>query len=89
MPQTRLPVRIRAFSKAQSTVAVDKITRPAESCVFPYSDYWQRAVAAMLLSGRVKPKNDGSPNRTDVHRICKEANIARRCQELGFRVKSL
>ena len=29
----------------------------------------------MLLSGRVKPKQDGSPNRTDVNRICKEANF--------------
>ena len=75
MPKTRLPASIRAFSEAQRTIAVERITKSAESSVFPYSDYWKRAVAAMLLSGRVKPKNDGSPNRTDVNRICKEANF--------------
>lgn len=70
-----LPASIGAFVEVQHTVAVERITDSVASRSFPYGHYWQRAVAAMLLSGRVKPKQDGSPNRTDVNRICKEANF--------------
>ena len=41
----------------------------------PYGSYWYRAVACLLLSGRVQAKYDGTPNMTDVNRVGKEANF--------------
>ena len=41
----------------------------------PYGRYWYRAVACLLLSGRVQAKHDGTPNMTDVNRLGKEANF--------------
>ena len=41
----------------------------------PYGSYWYRAVACILLSGRVQAKHDGAPNMTDVNRVGKEANF--------------
>jgi hypothetical protein len=41
----------------------------------PYGSYWYRAVACILLSGRIQPKADGAPNMTDVNRLGKEANF--------------
>jgi len=84
VPKTKLPASIRAFVAAQSTVAMEEISDSANSrdiLYSPYGHYWQRAFAAMLLTGRVKPKNDGLPNRTDINRICKEANCNQRLFE--------
>ena len=75
MPKMELPASIRAFVDTQTTVDVERIRDAAGPVVFPYSEYWRRAIAGMLLSGRVKPKNDAAPNRTDLNRICKEANF--------------
>jgi hypothetical protein len=41
----------------------------------PYGSYWYRAVACILLSGRVQAKHDGTPNMTDLNRVGKEANF--------------
>ena len=41
----------------------------------PYGNCWHRAVACILLSGRVQAKHDGTPNMTDVNRVGKEANF--------------
>jgi hypothetical protein len=41
----------------------------------PYGSYWYRAVACILLSGRVQAKQDGTPNMTDVKRVGMEANF--------------
>jgi hypothetical protein len=41
----------------------------------PYGSYQYRAVACILLSGRVHAKHDGAPNMTDVNRVGKEANF--------------
>src|SRR6266508_4189895 len=66
-----LPPSIRDFVERQEALPLeDSATRS-----YPYSEYWLRAVAAMLLSGRVAAKDDGFPNMTDVKRICKEANF--------------
>src|SRR6266508_783619 len=66
-----LPPSIRDFVERQEALPLeDSATRS-----YPYSEYWLRAVAAMLLSGRVAAKDDGFPNMTDVNRICKEANF--------------
>lgn len=60
-----------------------RVTRPATSFwegphepeLSRYGRYWYRAVGCMLLSGRVRARADGTPNRTDVNRFCKEANF--------------
>ncbi len=71
-----LPTSVRRFLEQQETTPLQKIRgeRSAERDA-PFSQFWHRMVAAMLLSGRVKPKHDQYPNRTDVNRICKEANF--------------
>ena len=67
-----LPAAIQAFVDAQPTLPLDDADQASDSRPYPYSEYWRRAIAGMLLSGRVKPKNDGAPNMTDVNRIGKE-----------------
>ena len=71
-----LPDSIQKFVKQQKTVPVRQLWKgdnaPATS---PYGSYWYRAVAAMLLAGRVAAKRGGFPNFTDVNRLCKEANF--------------
>ena len=70
-----LPSVIEQFVNAQKTIAITELWEAnAESEVSPYGSHWYRAVAAMLRSGRVAAKVDGSPNRSDINRICKEAN---------------
>src|SRR5437867_8162198 len=71
-----LPSTIEQFVKAQKTIAIAELWEPkGESEVSPYGSHWYRAVAAMLRSGRVAAKDSGFPNRTDINRICKEANF--------------
>ena len=66
-----MPNSIRQWVANQATIAL-----PSDEAVCPYSEYWWKAVACILLSGRVKPKWDkGLPNRTELNRICKEAWI--------------
>ena len=69
------PASIQTFVAQQQTTSVDHLTQSVDSRPFPYTEYWRRAVAGMLLSGRVKSKHDGLPNMTDVNRIGKEANF--------------
>jgi hypothetical protein len=72
----RLPAAVEQFVKAQQTIAITELWEAnAESAASPYGSHWYRAVAAMLRSGRVAAKDSGFPNRTDVNRICKEANF--------------
>ena len=74
--KTRLPESLRRFVERQTTVPVaDLWKRDPEDRRSPYGSYWYRAVACMLLSGRVQPKADGDPNMTDVNRVGKEANF--------------
>lgn len=70
-----LPASIQAFVDIQPTLPLDDADQASDSRPYPYSEYWRRATAAILLSGRVKPKIDGAPNMTDVNRIGKEANF--------------
>jgi hypothetical protein len=72
----RLPAAVEQFVKAQQTIAITELRKTnAGSAASPYGSYWYRAVAAMLRSGRVAAKDSGFPNRTDINRICKEANF--------------
>jgi hypothetical protein len=72
----RLPAAVEQFVKAQQTIAISELWEAnAESAASPYGSHWYRAVAAMLRSGRVAAKDSGFPNRTDINRICKEANF--------------
>ena len=70
-----LPRSLRDFVERQQTVPIERLIRNSRRPSYPYCEYWRRAVAAMLLSGRVAAKDDGFPNMTDVNRICKEANF--------------
>ncbi|QEH35480.1 hypothetical protein OJF2_40320 [Aquisphaera giovannonii] len=76
MGQPRLPKSLRRFVEGQTTRTVADIRKgePKEHRS-PYGGYWYRAVACILLSGRVQAKHDGTPNMTDVNRIGKEANF--------------
>lgn len=66
---------ISDFVKKQTTVRIPEIWEEPKESQSPYASYWYRAVACMLLSGRVAVKMTGHPNLTDVNRICKEANF--------------
>ena len=71
-----LPSAIEQFVKSQNTIAIAELREAhAEAEDSPYGSYWYRAVAAMLRSGRVAAKANGAPNRTDINRMCKEANF--------------
>jgi hypothetical protein len=76
MGKPRLPQSLRRFIEQQTTLAVaDLWDDEREEQRSPYGSYLYRAVACILLSGRVQPKYDGTPNRTDVNRVGKEANF--------------
>ena len=71
-----IPESIQNFVEQQKTISlkelIDVATAPQN---VPYTEYWRRAIAGMLLSGRVRPNADGSPNKTDMLRLCKEAHF--------------
>jgi len=71
-----VPPSIQSFVERQKTMPVGTLCKDSGPPTYPYAEYWRRAVAAMLLSGRVAAKNNGFPNMTDVNRICKEANFS-------------
>jgi hypothetical protein len=76
MSKPRLPESLRQFVERQTTMAVtDLWDGHRKEQRSPYGSYWYRAVACVLLSGRVQAKHDGTPNMTDVNRIAKEANF--------------
>jgi hypothetical protein len=78
MNKSQLPATIRHFIEEQATRPVSDVSKVRKSDLkSPYGSYWYRAIACMMLSGRVHPKSfaDGSPNMTDVNRIGKEANF--------------
>jgi hypothetical protein len=69
--KSTMPDSLRRWVASQATAAP-----PAREAVFPFSEFWWKAVACVLLSGRVKPKwEKKAANLTDVHRFCKEANF--------------
>jgi len=70
-----LPGSIRDFVGRQTRLPLESLFEDSEPPSYPYCEYWRRAVAAMLLSGRIAAKDDRFPNMTDVNRICKEANF--------------
>jgi hypothetical protein len=76
MSPSRLPESLRQFVERQTTMPVTDLwkgDRKEERS--PYGRYWYRAVACLLLSGRVEGKHDGTPNMTDMKRVGKEANF--------------
>jgi hypothetical protein len=76
MSRPRLPESHRRFVARQTTRAVtDLWDGGRQEQRSPYGSYWYRAVACVLLSGRVQAKHDGAPNMTDVNRVGKEANF--------------
>lgn len=76
MAQTSIPESLQRFVDRQTTLPVtDLWDGDRQGRCSPYGSYWYRAVACILLSGRVHAKNDGAPNMTDVNRVGKEANF--------------
>ena len=79
MKKSDIPASIRRFVDEQDTRPLSEISDVRKSTLHsPFSSYWYRAIACMMLSGRVQPKrydSDGEPNMTDVNRIGKEANF--------------
>ena len=76
MGQSRIPASLRQFVERQTTMPVtDLRDGDQKEERSPYGRYWYRAVACILLSGRVQAKFDGTPNMTDVKRVGKEANF--------------
>ena len=70
-----LPAAVGRFVEQQTTLPFDQLGNQAPAALFPYAEYWRRAIACMMLSERVRPKSGGAPNRTDANRLCKEANF--------------
>lgn len=70
-----LPMSLQQFVHQQPTLPSERLVDPAETRQYPYGTYWWRAIAGILLAGRVQPRHDRSPNMTDVNRLCKEANF--------------
>jgi hypothetical protein len=76
MSKTRLPTAIRDFVEGLTTIPVAELWKvDKKELQSPYGSWWYRAVACILLSGRVRPKYGGGPNMTDVDRLGKEANF--------------
>ena len=76
MGKKQLPEALREFVARQPTIEVKKLSSADPEDKFsPYGTYYYRAVACVLLSGRVNPKGDDDPNMTDVNRFGKEANF--------------
>jgi hypothetical protein len=76
MGKSRVPESLRRFVERQTTMPVTDLwggDRKEERS--PYGRYWYRAVACLLMSGRVQAKHDGTPNMTDAKRLGKEANF--------------
>jgi hypothetical protein len=70
LPQN-LPASIAQFVQDRVTIPL-----PDQTPEFPYSAFWWKAVSCALLSGRVRAKVEkGLPNRTDLDRLCKQANF--------------
>jgi hypothetical protein len=76
MGQSRIPASLRQFVERQATMPVTELWEgDRKEQRSPYGSSWYRAVACILLSGRVQAKDDGTPNMTDVKRVGKEANF--------------
>lgn len=76
MTRTHLPEPIREFIARQPVIERKKASAGVpDDKTSPYGTYYHRAVACVLLSGRVSPKWDHEPNMTDVNRFGKEANF--------------
>jgi hypothetical protein len=72
----RLPTSIEQLIEQQKTLPVDELWKEGRGEYrSAYGSYWYRAVACILLSGRVSPKTGGDPNMTEAHRLGKEANF--------------
>lgn len=76
MSKPTLPAAVRDFVKARTTIPAAKLWKiNKKELSSPYGSWWYRAIACILLSGRVSRKYGGGPNMTDVERLGKEANF--------------
>ncbi len=68
--KAKAEINLKQFIARQKTIPA-----PEEEIQYPYSEYWLKAVVYILLSGRVKTRTDGYPNKTDIDRVCRQANF--------------
>lgn len=68
---------VQEFASQWKTVQLEELWPDADlaKAESMYSQYWYRAVAAMVLSGRVAATYEGRVNKTDGMRLCKEGNF--------------
>jgi hypothetical protein len=58
MNKSQLPATIRHFIEEQATRPASELGKVRKSELkSPYGSYWYRAIACMMLSGRVQPKH--------------------------------
>jgi hypothetical protein len=78
MGKSHLPESLRQFVERRTTMPVTELWKgDGTEQRSPYGTYWYRAVAYLLLWGRIQAKFDGPPHMTDVNRLGKEANFNR------------
>jgi hypothetical protein len=70
MTKAKAEINLKQFIDRQRTIPA-----PDEESLYPYSEYWVKAVLYILLSGRVEARTDGYPNKTDTDRVCRQANF--------------
>jgi hypothetical protein len=74
--QIRIPKSLRQFVERQTTTPFTTLWEGDwKEERSPYGRSWYRAVACLLMSGRIQAKFDDTPNMTDVNRVGKEANF--------------
>src|SRR4051812_50221569 len=84
MSESPLPEALGRFVARQMTRSVADLWAGArEEPHSPYGSYWYRAVACLLLSGRVRGRHDGTPKRTDGNRGGKEGNFNQHLTQRG------
>ena len=66
MVREQLPESWLKLARSQETMPAVK-----EEASYPYSEYYWNAVACVLLSARVRARQeDGQPNRSELDRFC-------------------
>lgn len=94
-----VPSSMRSSVERRTTLPLASFVEDNDAPAYPYGEYWRRAVAAMLLCGRIAAKCDGFPEGVlggwppkDYLLIKPKSNpdnFVRRCQELEFKVNLL
>jgi len=79
MAKSKIPSSIKKFVEAIPTRSVTELVKnyspQARTRELPWEHFTHRLAAGLLLSGDVRPKQDGYPNRTDLEKMGKRSNF--------------